>query len=244
MPLAIELAAARLGVLSPADLADRLSAALGVLDRGARDAPPRQRTLRATLDWSYGLLAREEQKLLTLLSVFVGGATLDAIEAVCERDAVGLVAALVDNNLLQRLEVPEGIARFQLLETVREYALERLEESGNAERVRDRHAEYFLGFAQCAEPELASGRQAEWLARLDADHGNLRAAAERFLLRGVDALLAGARSRRRSASVAGRGAHAARSRSAAAGQGVVVGGTTGDGAERLRRRRTALFRSA
>jgi predicted ATPase/class 3 adenylate cyclase len=193
LPLAIELAAARSKLLSPDELLARLSQSVSVLAEGPRDLPARQRTLRATLDWSYRLLPPAEQELFADLAVFVGGATLEAIEAVSGRDdALALAGALVDNNLLQRTESPAG-SRMTLLETVREYARELLEKRPEAEEVRLRHANWFADLAERAEPELRGERQAEWLKRLAGDHDNLRAALDFLLARGdVERALAAA----------------------------------------------------
>ena len=182
LPLAIELAAARLKVLPPEELLDRLARRLQLLTSGARDVPERQRTLRHTLDWSYDLLPAEEQVLFEQLAVFVGGATLESIEAVCEPDEpLDLVAALVENNLVRRVDPPDGGARFTMLETVREYALERMWRRDDAGALARRHAEHFLALAEAAEPALSGERQAEWLARLESEHDNLRAAIDWLL---------------------------------------------------------------
>jgi predicted ATPase/class 3 adenylate cyclase len=181
LPLAIELAAARTKLLRPEELLARLTRNLDVLGEGARDLPARQRTLRATLDWSWELLGVDEQQLFGEVSVFVGGATIEAIEAVCRcEDALRLVEALLDNNLLQRTEGSPQ-TRVALLETVREYALQRLEQREDAGEIRRRHADWFADLAARAEPELAGERQAEWLQRLASDHDNLHAALD-FLL--------------------------------------------------------------
>ena len=181
LPLPIELAAARIKILPPQAILERLEQRLDLLTGGARDLPLRQQTLRGTIDWSYELLRPDEQKLFARLAAFVGGRSLDAVAAVCSTDAdsgAGLldaVATLVDNNLLKRADDTEE-SRFLMLETLHEYATERLEESGEAEDVRRRHAEYFLALAEQAETELGGLRQVEWLDRLDREHGNFRAA--------------------------------------------------------------------
>jgi predicted ATPase/class 3 adenylate cyclase len=169
LPLALELAAARTAILTPAQLRERLSQRLDLLKAG-RDADPRQATLRATIEWSYGLLSEEEQQLFARLSVFAGGCTLEAAEAVCGADLDGL-QSLVDKSLLRFSE-----ERHWMLETIREYAAERLEERGEAEVVRERHSEWFTSFAERAEPELERAEQAEWLERLSVAHDNMRQA--------------------------------------------------------------------
>jgi predicted ATPase/class 3 adenylate cyclase len=180
LPLPIELAAARIKILPPQAILERLEQRLDLLTGGARDLPLRQQTLRGTIDWSYELLRPDEQKLFGRLAAFVGGRSLDAVAAVCTTEAddgAGLldaVAALVDNNLLKRADESEE-SRFLMLETLHEYATERLEESGEAEAVRRRHAEHFLALAEQAETELGGLRQVEWLDRLDREHDNLRA---------------------------------------------------------------------
>jgi predicted ATPase/DNA-binding SARP family transcriptional activator len=181
LPLAIELAATRIGALPPAALRQRLDHRLKLLVGGARDAPERHRTLRATIDWSYRLLEPAEQRLFVRLAAFSGGCTIEAAARVCEDgDVVDGLASLTDKGLLR----PEGTdeePRFSMLETIREYALERLEASGEAAAVRTRHARYFLGFAEEAEPHLIGpGSHVAWLDRLEAEHANLRAAIDWF----------------------------------------------------------------
>ena len=176
LPLAIELAAARLKVLSPSSLLTRLASRLHVLTGGARDLPQRQQTLRATIDWSYDLLSPAEQKLFRRLSVFVGGCNLEGVEAVCytksdlEVDLLDVMASFVDKSLLQQFEQANGESRFSMLETIREYALEKLEASGEAEQMQRHHAAYFLAFAEEAEPHLHGPQPAEWLKRLEEEH--------------------------------------------------------------------------
>ena len=182
LPLAIELAAARVKLLPPPALLARLSQRLQVLTGGARDLPARQQTIRATIDWSYQLLPPAEQRLFTRLAVFVGGWTVDAVEAVCNPDGeVGLdgldgLQALLDQSLLQQQGDARREPRFTMLETIREYALERLAARGEAEVVRERHAWYYLALAEDAEPQLDGPQQALWLERLVEDDANLRAA--------------------------------------------------------------------
>jgi predicted ATPase len=175
LPLAIELAAARTKLLPPQAMLERLGHRLRVLGGGARDAPARQKTLRATIDWSYGLLDPGEQRLFARLGVFAAGCTLEAAEVVCG-DGTPLIdgiASLIDKSLLRS----SGAApRFSMLETLREYALERLEHDSAGSELRRRHAIYFVALADRAEPELTGASQAEWYERLEADHDNLRAA--------------------------------------------------------------------
>ncbi len=187
LPLAIELAAARSGLLSPQYLLARLAHRLHLLTGGSRDLPPRQRTLRGTIEWSYGLLGLVEKKLFERLSVFVQGCTLEATEAVCDpsadlgTDVLDGIQLLVDKSLVQAYERPAGELRFFILETIREYGLERLEASGEADELRRRHANYYLELAETAEPELTGPRQRAWLERLEAERANLRAALRRSI---------------------------------------------------------------
>jgi len=158
----------------------RLGNRLGLLTGGARDLPDRQRTLRATLDWSYTLLSVAERSLFARLAVFVGGWTLEAAEAVCgvgdEAEVLEHMSALVDKSLVQQQANIQHEPRFTMLETVREYALERLEESGELERLRRRHAIYFLKLAEEEERASQGPLQRVWLDRLETEHDNLRVA--------------------------------------------------------------------
>jgi len=184
LPLAIELAAARIKMLPLGTLLDRLDDRLHVLSGGPPHLPERQRTLRGTLDWSYNLLTPGEQDLFGRLAVFAGGCTLEAAEAVCATpgpsplSVLDGLASLINSNLarIQGDSEGEGEPRVGMLETLREYGLERLEAAGEAPAVRGRHAAYYLALAEAAEPELMEAGQATWLARLDADHDNMRAA--------------------------------------------------------------------
>jgi predicted ATPase/class 3 adenylate cyclase len=179
LPLAIELGAARVRILSPQALLGRLSERLALLTGGARDAPVRQRTLRDTIEWSYGLLSTSEQRLFARLSVFLGGGTVEAAEAVCgsaELEVFDAVDSLVEKSLLRQEEGAAGEPRAFMLETIREYAFDRLERSGEGERLRDRHANYFVGLAEEAEPEILGADQGLWLERLEAERDNFRAA--------------------------------------------------------------------
>jgi len=218
LPLAIELAAARSKLFPPPALLGRLEQRLSLLTGGARDLPARQQTLRDTIDWSYHLLQPSEQTLFAQLSVFVGGCSLEAAEAVCadeepkiedggwkmeQRPSIlhppssildGMVA-LIDQSLLQRSDAVGDEARFSMLETIREYALERLVHSGETSVINQGHASYYLTLAERAEPELTGSQQIVWLDRLEREHGNIRAALEWFLASGeaeLAARLAGA----------------------------------------------------
>jgi predicted ATPase/transcriptional regulator with XRE-family HTH domain len=182
LPLAIELAAARITLFSPQELLVRLGWRLALLTAGAADLPVRQQTLRGAIDWSYQLLSGSEQALFRRLGVFTGGYTLEAVERICavpgeEAGAViDGVSALVDHSLLQRGDGPDGAPRFTMLETIREYALEQLVEVGELERAHERHLSYYLERAEAAEPLLATSDQRVWLDRLELDRDNLRAA--------------------------------------------------------------------
>ena len=179
LPLAIELAAARIRLLPPRALLARLDDRMSLLTAGPRDLPERQRTLRNTLDWSLGLLSADEQALFTRLGVFVGSFGLPAVTAICGDAVQGSVmdtlGSLVDSSLV-RVEPSEDEPRFSLLETIREYALERLRGSADWRDVHDRHAAYFLALAKPAETELHGAGQLAWLNRLEIRRGNLSAA--------------------------------------------------------------------
>jgi predicted ATPase/Tfp pilus assembly protein PilF len=178
LPLAIELAAARVKALSPAILLERLERRLPLLAGGSRSAPERQRTLRATIAWSYDLLASTEQDLFACLAVFAGGATLGAAEAICGAD-VDTVASLVDTSLLRRTG-----DRYWMLETIREFAAERFQERSNAPRLRAAHAAWYVEFAERARPELRTREARTWLERLDSEQANLRAALDHLMQSG------------------------------------------------------------
>ena len=175
LPLAIELAAARIRVLSPEALRDRLGERLALLTQGARDAPARQQTLRATLDWSHELLDLDEQRLFASLAAFSGGVTLDAAETVCEANLDNLTS-LVEYSLLSTTMDVDGAPRFSMLETVREYALERLSARDEARDVRRRHSAFFLLLGQRGEDGLMGPDQMRWIARLDSELANVRLA--------------------------------------------------------------------
>lgn len=184
LPLAIELAAARTRVLSPSTMLDRLQSRLQLLTGGALDLPERQQTLRNTVDWSHGLLTDAEQKLFRRFSVFVGGCTLEAAEAVCNTsrdldiDLFEGVASLVDKNLVQNADQPGAESRFAMLETIREYALERLTLSGEEFPARRSHAAYCLVLAEEGNPELSPEDRDVWLSRCDLEIDNFRSALD------------------------------------------------------------------
>ena len=180
IPLALELAAARIGVLSVEQIAARLEDALSLLTVGDRTTESRQQTLRKTLEWSHGLLGDEEQGLFARLSVFAGGWTLDAAEVVVggdgieERSILDVLSQLIDKSLLTTGADASQEARYRMLEPVRQYASGCLVALGTAERLQRRHAEYFLKMAESAEPELKGQRQLMWLEQLEVEHDNLR----------------------------------------------------------------------
>jgi predicted ATPase len=172
LPLALELAAARVKALSPPQILERLEQRLPLLSRGARDAPERQRTLRATIEWSYELLTDTEKLLFATLAVFRGGCTLEAAEEVVEANLDAL-QSLVEKNLLRF-----SGERFWMLETIREYATERLDGLEDAQALRVRHTDYFVRLAEEAEPHLTGAQQGLWLERLDAEHDNFRSSLD------------------------------------------------------------------
>jgi predicted ATPase/DNA-binding CsgD family transcriptional regulator len=182
IPLAIELATARMGVLSVGQISVRLEDSLGFLTAGDRTMAPRQRTLRATLDWSHELLSEPEQTLFRRLSVFAGGWTLEAAEAVGAAEAaeegrvLDLLSSLADKSLVVAEADAEGALRCRMLEPVRQYALERLAESAEAGETRRRHVAFFVALAEEARPELRAAPQVGWLEKLEKENGNLRGA--------------------------------------------------------------------
>jgi non-specific serine/threonine protein kinase len=184
IPLALELAAARLNVLSIEQISGRLNDRFRLLTGGSRTAVARQRTLEATIDWSYDLLSEAERTLLSRLSVFPAGWTLEAAEDVCaghgleREDMLDLLSHLVDKSLVNVDEDASGARRYRCLETVRQYGRERLVRSGDAERARDRHLDFFSHLIRRAEPELKGADQVAWLSRLQIEHDNLRAALD------------------------------------------------------------------
>ncbi|MBI2761434.1 MAG: tetratricopeptide repeat protein, partial [Chloroflexi bacterium] len=197
LPLAIELAAARVNVFSVQEIADRLGDRLALLTGGYRDLPARHRTLRAAIDWSYELLSDEEQHLFRLLSIFGGGCTLDALEHVTGESGAletpipagsrppaadfqlptplaDLLGRLIDHSLIRRREDPDGTSRFRMLETIREFAGERLDAAGGGEDARLRHAAWFVALSDLMQSKWTTPEELPWLARLDAEYDNLR----------------------------------------------------------------------
>ncbi|MCA1628356.1 MAG: tetratricopeptide repeat protein, partial [Acidobacteria bacterium] len=200
LPLAIELAAARVKILSPPAILSKLENRLKLLTGGARDLPARQQTMRGAVEWSYDLLTDDEKRLFRRLAVFAGGFTLEAAEEMSVPPAVAggfssaidppataggtdlltldLITSLIDKSLLVSKEQANGEYRFRMLEVVREYALESLAAMGEVEAMRRRHAAYFLALGEAAEPHLQAAQSAEWLNRLEEEHDNLRAALQ------------------------------------------------------------------
>jgi predicted ATPase/DNA-binding SARP family transcriptional activator len=183
IPLAIELAAARLKVLPIGQIAARLDDRFSLLTAGGRTTLPRHQTLRAVVDWSYNLLSEKEQAFLCRLSVFAGGWALEAAQAVCAEvvppnGVIDLMASLVDKSLVEVAEGPGSAARYRMLETMRQYGLERLREAGQVEATRGRHALFFAELAEKAEQRLRDPEMHAWIERLEADHDNFRAALE------------------------------------------------------------------
>ncbi len=195
LPLAIELAAARTRVLSPPALLARLEHRLPLLTGGAGDLPARQQAMRLTIDWSYDLLTPVEQRTFQHLSVFAGGFTLDAAEAVLGAalepagDPLHTLTALVEKCLISARSTGDGEPRFYMLETIREYGLDRLMAAGGEEEARQRHAAWCVDLAEQSEDELLGAQQAVWFARLDIEHANLRAALG-WAIEQCDAVLA------------------------------------------------------
>ena len=180
--MAIELAAARIKLLPAQQLLQRLSRRLDILTGGMQDLPTRQQTLRHTIDWSYTLLQTHEQQLFARLAIFVGGSTLEAVEPICQLAddrPIGILdglQSLVANSLLQQTVGEDGMPRFSMLETIREYGMERLHASDEADAIRERHAAYYLRLAEEAAPELAGGSaQVTWFARVASELDNIRA---------------------------------------------------------------------
>jgi predicted ATPase len=184
LPLAIELAAARVKVLSPSSMLTRLASRLQLLTGGARDLPQRQQTLRAAMDWSYDLLNAAEQKLFRRLSAFLGGCDLEGVEAVCDTradldlDLLDGMASIVDKSLVQRVDQANGESRFVMLETIREYALEKLTTSGEGPSTKRAHAAYCLVLAEEDATDQGGASGAAWLQRCSLEYDNLRAALE------------------------------------------------------------------
>jgi DNA-binding CsgD family transcriptional regulator/Tfp pilus assembly protein PilF len=189
LPLAIELAAARTNILSPEALLARLSNRFQILQGERQGVPDRLRTMRHAIDWSYELLAPPEQWLFRRMSVFAGGFSLDAAEAMCRstddgRDAWSALSALVDHSLVQAYSQPTGESRFLMLETIREYGLDQLDARGEEPDARLDHATWCMTLTEEAEPRIMGGDQEEWLARLDPEWDNIRAASDWSLAHG------------------------------------------------------------
>jgi predicted ATPase/class 3 adenylate cyclase len=182
LPLAIELAAGRVKMLSPHALLDRLEHRLPLLSGGLRGVPERQRTLRAAIEWSYDLLHLDDRRLFARLAVFRGGWTLESAETVCGpglgSEVLDGLSSLVEKSLVRREETHDGHVRFRMLETIYEYAAQRLHESGDLEEISTRHAHHMRDLAEEAEPQLAGEDQAIWLDRLEREHDNVRAALD------------------------------------------------------------------
>jgi predicted ATPase/predicted Ser/Thr protein kinase len=182
LPLAIQLAAARIKLLTPSAMTGRLASRLQLLTSGARDLPARQQTLRQTIDWSYDLLSEAEQKLFRRLSVFTGGFTLEAAESVCDaKQDLGLeildgMASMVDKSLVRQMNAEEGESRFVMLETIREYGVEKLAASDEEQLTRKAHAAYCLVLAEEAAGESVADEMKKWMDRLEMEHDNFRAA--------------------------------------------------------------------
>jgi len=187
LPLAIELAAARIKLLTPQAMLQRLGRRLAFLAGGAQDLPARQQTLRGAIEWSHDLLDAGDRRLFAALATFVGGADFAAIEAVGadpDHDTFECLASLVDKSLVQRGDGAGGEARFSMLGTIREYALERRDESGRGEELRDRHQRWYLDLAESASAVIMGPDKRSWLDRLEEEHDNLRAALEWSMERG------------------------------------------------------------
>jgi predicted ATPase len=186
LPLAIELAASRIKLMSPEAILDRLSSRLALLTGGARDLPARQQTLRGAIAWSYELLEEPAQRLLRRLSIFVGGACLPEVEVVCgsdlesEVETLDALAVLVDHSLVKQGEIGME-TRISMLETIREFAYELLVQSGELEQIEARHTAALLALAEAAEPHLIRKGRGQWLDRLEADVDNFRAALSRLI---------------------------------------------------------------
>ncbi|MCA1625945.1 MAG: tetratricopeptide repeat protein, partial [Acidobacteria bacterium] len=179
LPLAIELAAARIKILSPEQISARLENRLKLLTGGSKDLPARRQTMRGVIAWSYDLLEADEKILFRRLAVFAGGFTIEAVESICspdEIDTLNSLTSLIENNLVKQTETANGESRFRLLEVVREYAQEILATSNEGELIRRNHATFFLKLAQAAEPEILGGQGAKWLALIEEEHNNFRAA--------------------------------------------------------------------
>ena len=190
LPLAIELAAARIRVLSPAAINTKLRSSMRLLSSSARDLPERQRTIHGAVGWSYDLLSAEEKRIFTRLGVFAGGFTIEAADAVAgdgAAESVDVIESLCNQSLLGRRDRDEEESRFHMLEVVKDFAVGELDAAGETGEVRDRHAQHFLALAEEAEPHLQASRSADWFDRLENDHDNLRAAMEWLLAHDTEA---------------------------------------------------------
>lgn len=183
LPLALELASARVNVLTVQEITERLNDRFALLTSGQRSGhDPRHHTLRAAIDWSYVLLAEDEQVLLRRLAVFEAGCTIDTVEAICSEEGIvtehtlDRISSLVSKSFVMAETIGRSQARYRLLETIREYALEKLEEAGETARLRDRHLDFFLARTEEAAPKLGEAYQQLWLNWLEGEHDNLRAA--------------------------------------------------------------------
>ncbi len=189
IPLALELASARITVFSAEQIASRLNDRFRLLTGGSRTALPRQQTLRALIDWSYDLLSEPERALFRKFSVFAGGCTYEAAELIChEMDVLNLLTQLVNKSLVA-VEDENGSSRYRLLETVRQYARDKLLESGELETARNTHFDYFYNLAKTAEPMLDGPQAREWVAKLESEHDNLRAALDWGIEKNIGGLL-------------------------------------------------------
>ncbi len=190
IPLALELAAARVTVFSAEQIATRLDDRFKLLTGGSRTALPRQQTLRATIDWGYDLLSEDERTLLRKFSVFAGGWTFEAAEAVCsELDVLNLLTQLVNKSLVIVVQEESGEIRYHLLETVRQYARDKLLEMGEAVQARNSHFEYFFELVRTAGPKLKGNEALAWVLRLEQEYDNIRAAISWGLENNVEAVL-------------------------------------------------------
>ncbi len=184
LPLAIELAAARVRMLTPGQILERLTERFGLLSRGSRAAPERQQTLRASVEWSFDLCAKPERLLWARASVFVGGFELDAVEGICgdeklpAEELLDVVAGLVDKSILVRDDSGDGTARYRMLETLRDYGHEKLRDGGQHDRLRRRHRDWYTDLARGFDADLISPRQTDWFARVDRELSNIRAALQ------------------------------------------------------------------
>jgi predicted ATPase/class 3 adenylate cyclase len=188
LPLAIEIAAAKVRVLTPEALLERLSDQLKILRAGPRDLPARQQTIRDTIEWSYELLEEEERRLFNQMAAFVDGCTLEAVEAVCHVEHLDIldgVTSLVEKSLIRQQD-SGGEPRFMMLEMIREYGLERLRDGNECRQTFERHLQFFVSFGIRMEPKLEGGEQVEAFRQLRAEHNNIRAAVERALGTEVD----------------------------------------------------------